>query len=347
MRFAVAAVAVAAALAIGAAASARTAAHGVPQGFRAQTAATAGSRDYWVLGNFRCGGGYCAALVRSTDGGRHYARLALPWRSPRENLPSLTFVNARLGYLLGGRLWVTHDGGTSWSPTGPKDVLRVALGERDIYVLSKNRFERSRLGRSSWQTVPLPVRYRFLVSLAARGRRVWLLGSTRNIRAGDFTLRSFDRGASFRKTHGPCIPELGGILVPAGGNVVWAVCPSGMMAGLLLSTNGGWTFPRYRSFHDPGGTSLPSLTNGAEIFPSSPRDAVVYRGAQGPLFRTTDLGRHWVSVRGTSRFEQLLWLDFATSRLGAALFTTKSNPNRASLWRTTDGGATWHSMPIR
>jgi hypothetical protein len=59
------------------------------------------------------------------------------------------------------------------------------------------------------------------------------------------------------------------------------------------------------------------------------------------------MGRHWVSVRGTGRFEQLFWLRFATGRVGAALFTTKSHSNQASLWRTTDGGATWHSMAIR
>jgi photosystem II stability/assembly factor-like uncharacterized protein len=324
MGFAVAAVAVAAVLAIGAVASARGNTHGVPHGFRPQTAAAVGSRDYWVLGYYPCGGTSCAALVRSTDRGRHFERIALPWYSPRETIPSLMFLNARLGYLLGGRLYVTHDGGTTWRPSGPKDVLRVAVGGGDIYVLSKNRFERSRIGRSSWQTVSLPMRYRFLVSLAARGKNVWLLGSTSHIRAGDFTLRSTDRGTTFKKSHGPCIPGLAGELVPA-----------------------GRTFPRYRSFHDPGGTSLPTLTNGAAIFPSSPRDAVVYRGAQGPLFRTADMGRHWVSVRGTGRFEQLFWLHFATSRVGAALFTTKSHPNQASLWRTTDRGATWHSMPIR
>src|SRR5262249_5902112 len=148
-------------------------------------------------------------------------------------------------------------------------------------------------------------------------------------------------------SHGPCVPELGGRLVPAGGDAVWAVCPSGMMAGLSLSTNGGRTFPRFRSFHDPGGVRLPLLTNGAQIFPSSAHAAVLYQGAQGPLLRTTDLGKRWTDVRNTARIGQVLWLEFATSRVGVALFATRSHPEQASLWRTTNGGATWNSVPIR
>jgi hypothetical protein len=224
----------------------------------------------------------------------------------------------------------------------------MAVGGGDIYApFSGTRFERTPVSGSSWHTVKLPTRFRVLVSLAAGGRKVWLMGSTRHLSSGDVTLRSTDRGTGFKKSRGPCIPELAGELVPAGDGVVWAVCPSGMMAGVTLSTNGGRTFPRYRSFHDPGGTSLPTMTNGAGIFPSSMRAAVVYPGASGPLYRTTDMGRHWISASGTGRLRQLMWAGFATSRVGVGLFTTKPHPYQASLWRTTDGGATWHSAPIR
>lgn len=166
-------------------------------------------------------------------------------------------MNAHLGYVFvpGARLYVTRDGGASWRTWGPTGVTDIAMGGGDVYALigRKNRFERSPIPQRSWHAVPLPVRYRFLVSVAARGRRVWLLGSTRHIRAGDATLRSTDRGATFKRSHGPCIPELAGRLVPAGSGVVWAMCPSGMMAGLSVSTNNGRTFPAFRSFHDPGG----------------------------------------------------------------------------------------------
>jgi hypothetical protein len=302
-----------------------------------------------VLGEYKCRNRWCLALVRSTDGGKHFTRVALPPIPSQGDVAELTFANARVGYLTAGgsRLFATKDGGKSWHAWGSAGLRDLTVSGGEIYALWRNRFERSPLMRSSWRAVALPARLRFVVSLAASGRRVWLLGSTRYIRAGDVTLRSANRDTMFVRSHGPCIPELGGRLVPAGQGVVWAVCPSGMMAGLSLSTNGGRTFPARRSFHDPGGVRLPSMTNGAAIFPSSAHAAVLYLGARGPLLRTADRGRRWAYVRHSARVEQVFWLGFASSRVGAALFTTRSHQNQASFWRTTDGGATWHSVPIR
>jgi photosystem II stability/assembly factor-like uncharacterized protein len=349
MRFAVV-LALAVAVAVAATAYGRGAVPAVPSGFHPETAAAFGTRNVWILGWYRCKTSKpCLALIRSTDAGRRFVRVATPPLSTL-NTPTLEFASARVGYSfeVGSRLYVTHDGGGSWRPRSPTGVSDLAVGGGDLYaIFSRNHFGRSAVSTSSWHAVMLPVKVRFLVSLAARGRRVWLLGSTRHIRAGDVTLRSADRGATFEKSHGPCVPELGGRLVPAGGAVVWAVCPTGMMAGLGLATNGGRTFPAVRSFREAGGVRFPALTNGAELFPSSAHAAVLYRGASGPLFRTTNMGKSWARVRDTARFEQLYWLDFATSRVGAALCTTRSHQNRASLWRTTDGGATWHSVPVR
>jgi len=327
----------------------RSAAPAIPRGFNPRTAAAVGARDYWILGGYRCGGTFCNALLRSTDAGKHFRREPLPPIASQGDIPSLVFANASIGYVVGpgGRLYVTRDGGDSWRSAGAVHMHKIVVAGGDVYGLSRNRLERSPVAKNAWHSISLPVRLRFVVSVAARGRRVWLLGSKRNVRVGDVTLRSTDGGATFAKSHGPCIPELAGTLVPAGGGVVWAICPSGMMAGLSLSTNGGRTFPRFRSFHDPGGIGLPALTNGAGIYPISARAAVLYPGAQGPLFRTGDTGKRWIRVPHTARIEEALWLGFGTSRVGAALFTTRSRPDQASFWRTTDGGATWHSVPIR
>ena len=66
-------VAVAATASAGGAAS-----RGVPKGFRPETAAAVGARDLWVLGEYRCGGNWCLALVSSTDGGKQFSRADLP-----------------------------------------------------------------------------------------------------------------------------------------------------------------------------------------------------------------------------------------------------------------------------
>jgi hypothetical protein len=124
-----------------------------------------------VLGEYRCGGSWCNALVRSRDAGKHFARVGLAALPSQGNVASLTFVGPRVGYLLGGSLYVTHDGGTIWRPWGPAGVTDIAVGGGDVYALvSRSRFERSPISTSSWHTVTLPARFRFLVSLAARGR---------------------------------------------------------------------------------------------------------------------------------------------------------------------------------
>ena len=86
------------------------------------------------------------------------------------------------------------------------------------------------------------------------------------------------------------------------------------------------------------------MSNGAGFTAASTRTAILSRGGGGALLRTTDAGRHWKSVPGTTRIEEVFWLGFTTGRVGAAIVRV---PHHTQLWRTTDAGATWYSVPIR
>jgi len=348
MRFALAA-GLTAALVVGVAAAAGNSRHGVPQGFRPETAAAVGARDYWVLGDYRCGQNYCNALVRSTDAGKHFGRIDLPPLPQQGSAPTVVFANPRDGFVYvenATPLYVTRDGGESWHREGPsRNVSGFAAAGGFAYIVSgRHELERSRVGRNAWQRLMLAALHPPF-SLAARGSDVWFLGPPRHRPDSDTLALSSDHGRTFTPLKGPCLAELGGTLIPAADGVVWAVCPSGMMAWLALSTNGGRSFPTIRSVHDPGGIRQPALVNSARIAAASARVAVLSRGAGGALLRTSDAGRHWSPVRRTARIQDVFWLAFTTSRVGVAV--VQLGPGRTQLWRTTDGGATWHFVPIR
>jgi photosystem II stability/assembly factor-like uncharacterized protein len=349
MRFALAVGLTAAALAVGVASAARdSGALGVPPGFRPETAAAVGTRDLWVLGDYRCHTTWCLALVRSTDAGEHFRRVALPSFPSQGVTPTVVFSNARDGFAYAANatpLYATRDGGERWYRAGPNrsvDAFATAGGYAYM-VAGRHRLERSRIGGNAWRRTALSVSHRPF-SLAARGSDVWSLGPPRLRRDLDTIALSFDHGRTFVTRKGPCLAELGGTLVPAARGVVWAVCPTGMLAELELSTNSGRSFPTTRSAHDPRGLRQPGLVNSARVAAASARVAVLSRGADGALLRTTDAGRHWSSVRGTARIREVFWLGFTTRRVGAALVQLR---HQTQLWRTTDGGAKWHPVPIR
>jgi photosystem II stability/assembly factor-like uncharacterized protein len=347
MRFALA-IAMAGAFAAFAVGHARGAAHGVPAGFKPETAAAVGKSDYWILGAYGCRTGSCLALVRSTDAGERFSRVAVPPFAAQGTDPTVVFANARDGFAYVEHttpLYVTHDGGESWHRAGPRrDVSAFAAAGGFAYVVSgPHELERSRVGRNAWQRMMIAALHAPF-SLAARGSDVWFLGPPRHRPDFDTIALSSDHGRTFTPLKGPCLAELGGTLVPVAGGVVWAVCPSGMMAWLALSTNGGRSFPVIRSYHDPGGLRQPGLTNGGRIAAASARVAVLTRGAGGAFLRTTDAGRHWSAVPRTARIQGVLWLAFTTSQLGAAV--VQVGPRETQLWRTTDAGATWQSVAV-
>lgn len=278
-------------------------------------------------------------LLRSTDAGRHFRRVAAPSLTAQGSIPEIVFANGEDGfaYLGGGSpLYFTHDGGRSWQRARLRgDVHALTVGGGDVYAVAGRALVRSPVSRNAWRKLPLAVSPR-RVALAARGSHLWVLGPPRRSRDADTIALSSNRGRTFASRRGPCFYELGGSLAPAGGKVVWAVCPTGNFSASFRSTDGGRSFASVRT---------PGQTNGARISPLSAKVAVLDRGINGPLFRTTDGGRTWRRVRQPARVLGIGWIAFSTGGVGAALVNT--GPSIMRLWRTTDAGATWRNVPFR
>ncbi len=88
----------------------------------------------------------------------------------------------------------------------------------------------------------------------------------------------------------PCVPGLGGDIDPVSAQVMWAVCPTGMLAGVSRSTDDGARF-------DPIGIARCCL-NAVRLAALSADVAVIAPSAPGrPTFlRTTDGGVSWSAV---------------------------------------------------
>jgi photosystem II stability/assembly factor-like uncharacterized protein len=318
----------------------------VPAGFAPQAFSAVSKRDFWLLGTAPCRAGRCTAIVRTDDAGQSFTRLSAPKLPVEGTVPVLEFADKRDGFVFvpdqKGTLYATHDGGSTWQRQSLGHVLGFAAGGGIAYaVTAGNRLQRAPVSSTSWTATTLPfVPDGGLISLAVRGSKVWLLGTpTGNRQSHDRLARSVDSGRTFTTGPGPCYADLGGELRPASANVVWAVCPTGMLAGALRSTDGGTRFARL---------TTPALVNSARLAPASGSTAVLFgNGAGSRLLRTTDGGANWTVATVPRRPIAVWWVGFTGSRVGYALVQTRDKAYTGDLWRTADGGAHWSELKIR
>jgi photosystem II stability/assembly factor-like uncharacterized protein len=340
-----------------------TAKAAVPSGFVPLSFTAISENDYWVLGSAPCVAGRCTAIVRTTDGGGTFTRIAAPELEnvgPPGSQATVRFADHDDGYAFvagaGGALYATHDGGTSWHRAEQRSLIAFATGGGYVYAVTAGctpdrcaalRFERSPVSHDAWTSSAMPFTPDGpVLDLSAHGTNVWLLGT----RAGqvatryDVLARSTDAGQTFAVGDGSCVPGLGGELAPSSANVLWVVCPTGMMAAAARSTDGGVTFARLHL--------RKSIPNSTRLAPASDTAAVLIINAAGasPLL-TTDAGAHWTTLRTPAGATSWAWVGFTDAETGAALVQTRYDAAAGiqlqQLWRTTDGGSSWRIVHFR
>jgi photosystem II stability/assembly factor-like uncharacterized protein len=319
----------------------------VTAGFQPISFTAVSERDFWLLGTVPCRARRCTAIVRTTNGGRSFSSVPAPAVPTSGRFPELRFADRLDGFAFvrwSGLFFTTHDGGATWRRLRLGRILGFATPAGRAFVVTSRRLEYSRASANAWQSRPLPFPSDgSALDLEAHGGNLWLLGTRRGTSPShDELARSNDAGRTFVTGQGPCVPGLGGELGPVSDQVVWAVCPTGMLAGAWRSTNGGVSFDRLRT---------PPLVNSAQLAPASATTAVLDRGVAARLLRTNDGGKTWKSPKTPGRATDVVWVGFTDARVGVALLQTgydvSAKTEITALWRTTDGGASWSIVRIR
>lgn len=309
----------------------------VPGGFRPVSFTAISDSDWWLLGSAPCKRAPCTSIVTTRDGGRSFVGLPAP-RTGR--VDQLRFADLHNGFAFGPELWRTHNGGETWKPVelgGNVEDLTAAGGW--VYALlstahGSGRLLRSPAGRDAWRPVGKLVGEPF-AGLWAQGSRVMVETQSRT-GSSSRLLVSTDSGAHFRLAGSapPAVEcQLQGVLP-----VIWAACATGTESGVWRSSNGGARFIGVGG--DANRSSGPSEPNSA-AFGAATSTAAVYGYRQ--LWRTSDAGAHWRAVPGTRDALWWTYLGFTDATHGAALGEFQGG---SRLYYTTDGGASYHRVPI-
>ncbi len=109
----------------------------VPAGFVPRSATFISDRTGWVLGRARClrGPGQCDAVVRTRNGGRTWRAVPAPATGP-DQVAQVRFADERNGFVTGRVLWVTHDGGSTWTGvSGQADVTALEAAAGRVWIV--------------------------------------------------------------------------------------------------------------------------------------------------------------------------------------------------------------------
>lgn len=339
----------------------------VPSGFSPLSFTAISATHFWLLGISGPKGAKVATLVRSTNGGKNFVALPTP------SIPlgsasvgrlvdnTVRFADPKDGYIYGmtytsnGKtLYVTHNGGASWSEQSLPGLLAFGVGGGFVYAVTAScttghctdvTLRHSPVNQDAWSQSALSVSsVTPLASLTVHGNSMWVTLNPSSGTAQNQTIEySSNDGATLSSEKSPCYSGLGGTLAASSSAVVWALCPTGMESSAFRSNNAGasWSPVNYHP-----------MANSALIAPASDTVAVLAPGG-GTLVRVTNAGQTSAVVytppSGTTPY--WTYVGFTTTTVGIGLAevpspTGTTTTSYETLYRTTNAGLTWSAIPI-
>ncbi len=334
----------------------------IPADFQPVSVTFVSAGEGWLLGSATCSGAPCAAIVRTSDGGRTWAGIPAPGAAiapgglGQGGISGLRFADPLDGWAFGPDLWATHDGGATWQRetlpgAGPRaQVTALEAGAGAVHAAFFGNAGGVQIASSPTHTGAWTVSSTQVqggagpvphTQIVLQGTSGWLLQVDRAVVGGARLA-----GGTWRAWQPPCLTDAGpATLAAASVSDLVAACDVGLWATptgvhLYTSSDGGATFT--------GGAARWPVgdVQGVAAAPAQPTVVVAgslsNAGGSG-LVASFDLGKTWTVVyapKGAGSFSEL---GFTTPQQGVAITTAGSMSN---LVMTRDGGHTWAPVPV-
>jgi len=324
-----------------------------------------------------CATAYCTSLAGTSDYGRSWYGVSAPVTGPPDGargVSQVRFLNLSDGWAFGPQLWVTHDGGASWTQE-PTHGMRVtdleAAGNRAFALFARCTgtsadygarctsvsLYTSLAGTDRWRPVPGPtaslqplateagtaVSASLVLTGGPTGGQGYLLAPSGELLSGPLTGAAWTAGPRL-----PCPPgapgasgqPTGGLLAADSSQLI-LVCTSGTSAAsdtqtklVFASSDGG-------AHWSTAGTGLPGGI--ATSVAMQAQDNLVLLATDAGLYRSGDGGRTWQltqagptgAAAGETGFS---YVGMTSPTNGVAL---PADPRLHEVFITTDGGSTW------
>jgi hypothetical protein len=307
----------------------------VPTGFEPSSFTAISDSNWWLIGQAPCTTKPCTSIVRTENGGASFVGLPAPRTS---QVSQIRFANPQDGYAFDPELWMTTDGGESWTQLAvPRSVSDLEIGYGYVFAVTavgngQSILERFPVGSSVG--IPRPAAGHPIGGLWVQGSEV-IVDSVAP--QGNAMEISYNNGDTFTSVAPP--PSVACTFQAPDPAVIWAKCATGTLSAVWHSTDDG-------AHWQPNGdgataTPIPPVPNSA-AFGAASGTTAVYGYQQ--LFRTTDEGSNWSKVPTPSGVSFWNYIAFTDPLHGVALGQFANGSQR--LYYTSNGGASYHLIPI-